>query len=507
MKCMLYFVSFFMSLTLFAESITTEKMAVFPNNTVFTLQKAVIPENQDSFNFFTDRQFFKGSFAVWSNDVLFSVQQRPKKRFNANVFANINAAFADRHVLITLKSYGKEENIISGKVIKIENPDNPFEIADIIAVQDTVSKKITYINKHDIKTVCADNADFMNDIYPASCWIFSRKNGKKALPFEFSYLTDGIEWQSEIELHLKSKDKMDIIHNAVICNNGEKFDCADFYLVSGSPEISTRNVRSLLCRNGMIQTSNYRTKFAQNKAAAFMSNEDSMAASDSMNAYSFISQSSDVLYRHLGKFAMDKGERRLLKLQFAQNVPYRTAAKWVIPARRNVYGKALSNHAAQNAENTLIFKNLCPSMLDSAPIAIYADGKLMMISNLYSNTPVNAERSIRLSKADGIECKIEENELVKSRIQNVIFNNRRYVKCTIEAVLKIRNFRKDSAFVVIDYNFNGEYVKCDGANGKLTQQTSASSILNPRSTLGFEFELPPATTKELKVTYTVLTTL
>lgn len=481
------------------------RMAVFPDNTVFTMRKGVIPANAESISFFEDKQFFKGSFSLWSKDVAFAVKQMPKKRFNANIYANLNNAFANQDVVVTIKQFGNREHIVSGKLIKIENPENPYESPSVIAIQDKASKRMTYIKVHDIETIRADKADFMNDIHPAPCWIFSRKNTRNALPFEFSYLADGIVWQSAIELHLTSKNKMDIVHNAIVRNNGEKFVCPEFYLVSGSPEIATKNITSLLCQNILPQRKSYTAR--RTKAVYAARNDMATAMPMPASAASFISQSSDVFYRNLGKIAMDKNESRQIKLQSAAAVPYRTVVKWDIPARRNTYGRVIGTDDQQTADNTLIFKNLCPTMLDSAPVAIYADKKLMMLTDLDSNTPVNAERSIRLSSADGIECQIEENELVKQRIQNVVFNNRRYIKCTIEATLKITNYRKISAPAVINYNFNGEFVKSTVSNGKHTAKADGSSLLNPNNKLNFEFDLKPAESKTVKVTYTVLTNM
>ena len=216
------------------------KMAVFPDNTVFFVRKGVIPDGKNSLNFFEDTQFFKGSFNVWTKDVQFGIRNMPQKKFNSNIYSNPNAAFANQQIVVTLKRFGGSEHIINGKLIKIENPDNPYEIPSVIAVEDNSSKKITYIRVHDIESIRAAKADFMNSIEPAACWIFSRKNTKNALPFEFSYLTNSIAWQSGIKLDIISKDRMNITHNAVIRNNGKKFDCPEFYLVSGSPEISTK---------------------------------------------------------------------------------------------------------------------------------------------------------------------------------------------------------------------------------------------------------------------------
>lgn len=484
-----------------AEKAPLVKMAVFPDNTVFSVRRAEIPANKDTLSFFDDTQFLKGSFCIWSKEVNFGIRYMPEKRFNSNIYTNLNNAFANQNVVVTLKNFAKNERIVSGRLVKIENPENPYEIPNIIAIEDNASKKITYIKVHDIESISADKADFMNDIYSAPCWTFSRKKNTKALPFEFSYLTQNIAFQSTVELHLNSKDKMDIIHNAAIRNNGKKFDCPDFYLVSGSPEISTKNIFSLLCMNTVSPRRNYNyAAAAERKSKAnFMMDGAAQSSAD------FIQQSGDILYRSLGQISMAENESRLVKLQSASNVPYRTIVKWEIPAARNAYGRIINNNDRQTAFNSLIFKNLCPSMLDKAPVAIYADRKLMMLTNLDSNTPSGAERSIRLSNADGIECRIEEKEIVGNRVQNVVFNNRRYVKCTIEATLKITSFRKTAAPVKIDYNFSGELVKSEGAKGKAIQTFSTSQLLNPNGRTSFEFELKAGETKEIKIISTVLT--
>ncbi len=500
MKKSLFFIIYGLSVVLTAENAPVVKMAVFPDNTVFTVRKGVIPDGEKSLSFFEDKQFFKGSFALWNQDVQFGIRNMPQKKFNSDVYANPNTAFANQNVVVTLKKTNGSEHIISGKLIKTENPENPYEIPSVIAIEDNSSKSITYIRTRDIETIRAVKADFMNSIEPASCWIFSRKDNKNALPFEFSYLTDGIAWQSAVRFDLVSQDRMNIIHNAVIRNNGKKFECPDFYLVSGSPEIAMKNTVSLLCGTAQILRRSYNPMAAK---AKFMVMND-MAAAERTTAMSFVSGTSDVLYRPLGKIAFEENESRLIKLQSADNVPYRTVVKWEIPAGRNPYGRVAKQAVRQNAYNTLIFKNLCPSMLDAAPVAIYADGKLMMQTMLDSNTPVNAERSIRLSAADGIECKIEENELVKKRIQHVVFNNRRYVKCTVEADIEIANFRKEKAAVQIDFNFNGEFVKCDGAEGQTVHSPNDASIINPAGKFKTSFDLNASETKKIRVTYTFL---
>lgn len=502
MKKSLVSILFALSAVLTAENAPVIKMAVFPDNTVFTVRRGVIPDGENSLNFFDDTNFFKGSFNVWAKDIQFGIRNIPRKQFSSDIYSNPNAAFANQQVVVSLKKSAGGEHIISGKLIKIEDPENPCAISEIIAIEDNASKKITYIRIRDIETIQATKADFMSSVIPAANWIFSRKNTKNALPFEFSYLTSGIAWQSAIKLDIISKDRMNITHNAVIRNSGEKFECPEFYLVSGSPEISTKNIISLLCQSSV---SAKRKSYAPMVGGVRFASMNDGAAAESA-AMPFITQTSDILYRNLGRITLDENESRQIELQSAQNVPYRTVAKWVIPAQRNTYGRTVPN-TSSDVKNTLIFKNLCPTMLDSAPVAIYADGKLMMLTALDSNTPVNAERSITLSNADGIKCSIAENELVKKREQNIFFNNRRYVRCTVDATLKITNFRKISAPVVIDYNFNGELVKCENASGKLTQKTEWNSLLNPGSKLKFEFELKPAETKEIKITYTVLTNL
>ena len=497
MKKTFLYAILFAVLNIFANDSSIVKMAVFPDNAVFTVRKAVIPDGRDSLSFFCDEQFLKGSFSLWSKDVQFSIRNMPKKQFNADIYSNPNAAFANQEVVVTLKKIGSTEQTVIGKLIKIENPDNPYEIPSVIAVQDKVSKKTTYIRKHDIETIQAEKANFLNENVPAKQWIFSRRNTKNPLPFEFSYLTNSIAWQSSIELHLQSADKMSIIHNAALRNNGRKFDCPDFYLVSGSPEIATRNIWSLLCQNISPKRKSYTPAVA---GARYAMNDMAMQST----AVSSISQSGDVFYRPLGRIAMTENESRLIKLQSADNVPYRTVTKWEIPASRNAYGRIISNNNQQSAFNALIFKNLCPSLLDSAPVAIYADGKLIMLTNLDINTPVNAERSIRLSTADSIECRIEEKELVQKRVQNIAFNNRRYIRCTIEATLKITSFRKQNTPFVIDYNFTGEFVKSENADGRLIQNTDAASLLNPNGKISFDLTLEPAASREIKITYTVL---
>lgn len=429
----------------------------------------------------------------------------PKKQFNSNVYFNPNTAFANQNVIVTLKKSGNNEHIISGKLIKIENPDDPYAVPAVIAVQDNVSKQMTYISTSDIAAIRAAQADMMNETVPADCWVFNRKNTDSAQAFEFSYLSSGIVWQSAVELHLVSANKMNIIHNAIIRNNGKKFDCPDFFLVSGTPEISTANIISLLCSPDTAKRKAFPVHAARVKSP--MPTSNAMMLADSASPITFISQSSDIFYRSLGAVAMDENESRRVKLQSAENIPYRTVAKWDIPASRNTYGRVIGNTDRNKADNTLIFKNLCPAMLDAAPVAIYVDGKLMMITSLADNTPVNAERSLRLSSADGIECRITENEIVKNREQNIIFNNRRYVKCTVEATLKVTNHRKISSPIVIDYNFNGEFAECSHKDGKLTQNAVGTSLLNPASELHFDFTLAPSASKEIKVTYTVLTAL
>ena len=134
MKKSIFAILFGFSVVLTAENAPVVKMAVFPDNTVFTVRKGVIPDGKKSLNFFEDTQFFKGSFNVWSEDVQFGVRNMPQKKFNSSIYSNPNLAFANQNVVVTLKTIGSKEHIISGKLVKIENTENPYEIPDVIAI-------------------------------------------------------------------------------------------------------------------------------------------------------------------------------------------------------------------------------------------------------------------------------------------------------------------------------------------------------------------------------------
>lgn len=485
-----------------AEKAPLTGIAVFSDNTVFKIRECKFAPNKKIVSFFEDEVFFKGSFALSDSDIGFGIKYLPRKKFIADVYYNPNVAFAGRDVVIALKNYGKEERIISGKIIKIDDPENPSALSSVIAVKDNASGRITYIKVADIARITADNADMMSNIEIGPYWTFTRKNTVGEQPFKFSYLTTGISWAGIVELHLISDDKLNILHNAEIRNNGDKFSCSDFYLVSGSPEIAMRNVISLL-NSGNSSIHNVRYTSVSYRKTAVRAAEDSVVM-NSAPAYS-VMQTSDVLYRKIGALALDKKESCLKQIQKAENVPYCIAVKWDIPSARNIYGRAVSNNNRQTAYNTLIFKNQCPTMLDAAPVAIYSNGKLLMQSMLDDLTPVNQERSIRISEANGIDCRIEEQEIVSKRVQNVYFNNRKYVKCTIEAELKVRNMRKIASPVKISYDFNGEFISSSDASGKISRPADTAVQLNPSGRMKYDFSLPAGAEKKIRITYTVLT--
>ncbi len=489
----------------FADTVKPEiaKMAVFADNTVFVAGKAVFSKDVKEIKFFDDTVFLKGSFAVWQDGITFSTAMVPQKVFSQNVLNDPNAAFAGQFVTVSLKSDTDNERIIQGKVIEIKNPDDEYFVSPVLAIEERNSGKITYVNVHSIETIRSGKADFFSMVNPARCQIFRRLNAEKELPFIYSYLTDGIVWQSSVVLDIISNDRMNIKHNAVIRNNGRKFACPEFYLVSGSPEIAMRNTVSLL--SAFNQARPRSAAFLQKSAAADAVYMNSYSAAKESAAEEFMA-SSDVVYRPLGAFAMESGEARMIQIQSASDVPYRTAVKWVVPAYRNYLGKVV-NHGRTKPYNSLIFKNTAPTMLDSASISIYADGRLIMQSVLDSNTYVNAERSIRLSDADGIECDAEEKEIIANREQNIAVNNRRYIRCTVEALLSLHNLRKEKSNVEIEYNFNGEFKKCTVNDVQISTDGASVSLLNPMNTLKTSVELNGNEKKEIKVTYTVLSSL
>ena len=102
MKKSLFAILFGFSVVLTAENAPIVKMAVFPDNTVFTVRKGVIPDGKNSLNFFEDTQFFKGSFNVWTKDVQFGIRNMPKKKFNSDVYSNPGTAFADQQQAFTV---------------------------------------------------------------------------------------------------------------------------------------------------------------------------------------------------------------------------------------------------------------------------------------------------------------------------------------------------------------------------------------------------------------------
>lgn len=336
-----------------------------------------------------------------------------------------------------------------------------------------------------------------------------------SLDIRISYLTKGIAWAPSYRIDISDPEELRITQKAIIKNELESLEDAEFYLITGFPSVEFGNVTS-----PMSMKTTWSTFFQELSNAANGVNNRShvMTQQMVMSNYAAPSQSvdfsanisgegPDLHYQPIGKHTLALGDSLTLTLG-TEAAEYERIIEWIVPDSRAANGRYSSSYDQEDPEkwngvawDSLQFKNPFDYPMTTGPAMVTADGQLLGQRTSYF---VNSgeQTTVQITKALSIRTHAFEQEMPDTR-ETVRLGGYPYYKRRVSGSLQINNHRAESVRIIIRRRFSGEAV---GASDDAQSRLLAAGVwsANPRNEIVWELTLEPGEDKELKYQYDVL---
>jgi hypothetical protein len=150
--------------------------------------------------------------------------------------------------------------------------------------------------------------------------------------------------------------------------------------------------------------------------------------------------------------------------------------------------------------HSLKFKNTSGRPFTTASAVTMKDGELLG-QDMMRYTSVNADATVRITKALDVAAESAEEEVERKRDALVIRGNY-YDLVTLKGTLRVMNRKTDPVTLKITKFLTGELVSADGMPKK-TAVAKGLRAVNQRLKLDWTLDLKPGDKRELTYTYTV----
>jgi hypothetical protein len=349
---------------------------------------------------------------------------------------------------------------------------------------------------------------------------FKLKGAGESAAMTMGYLQKGIGWTPSYLISLKDAKTASLTMQAVITNDAEDLNNADFFFVVGFPNFAYSDTPSpMALQQSLAQMMNSMRNESASKVAYSNVNSQMMAAADSDgSAPSFSTTKSELegsaeedlfLYKRSG-VTLAKGERATYNV-FSGDISYEHIYEWEVSNRsqvdawghaQNQYNQSPSDREIKNnVWHSLRLKNSTKFPWTSAPTMVTSGLKPVSQDTLVY-TPQGASTNLKLTIATDIRTNQEELEVARDRNVPCRHSNNCDV-VTVEGKLTVKNYKTKDALVSITKKFTGAMLTASD-NGKAQKLASAMEAVNPSSQVKWNVSLKPGEEKIVVYRYKVL---
>ena len=334
---------------------------------------------------------------------------------------------------------------------------------------------------------------------------------------QVSYLAKGLAWAPSYRVDISDPKTLAIAQEAVIRNELEDVEDAEFYLISGFPSVEFANATSPLAPSSTW--SSFFSQLAQRPRweHATMSNVISQQAASYSTPASLTDlamaalpsgEGPDLHYQPIGRRTLAEGDALALTVT-ARRADYDRVVEWLIPDLRNEFGTMPEDWQRQqdpdkytdSVWDAVRFRNPLTFAMTTAPAMFVADGRFLgQQTSYWTNTGEQAV--VHVTKALSIRTRSTELEKAGDRKQ-VSYVGWTWQQSTLQGQVAVANHRAEAVTVLIRRRFSGKLVSAEG-EAKCTLLESGVFSANERNELVWTVRLAPGEEKTFAYEYTIL---
>lgn len=336
-----------------------------------------------------------------------------------------------------------------------------------------------------------------------------------------TYLTKGITWAPAYLTNLGEDGRVELVQQATIRNELESIEGAEFFLISGFPNIEFSHVDGLNSPAATIaaffsqlnqQVASGRTaQSSVTSQAAFISNLQPTPQGTAIDLGELADAgSSDLHYQSIGSVDLEAGASVVLRVASGE-AEYERFVDWTIADTRDVYGRPIQVHNRHTGQreapkpsdpwDAVKFRNPLGFPMTTAPMMVLDGGNFAGQSMSYWTNPREAVIA-RLTKALSVRAEHFEEEREGARR-----NTRRHHWsgwiATVDVEIRIVNNRATPIELEIRREFSGDLMESDLEPSSNRLLESGTHSYNPRRELKWEIPLEAGEERIVKFSYEV----
>jgi hypothetical protein len=331
------------------------------------------------------------------------------------------------------------------------------------------------------------------------------------------YLEHGLGWTPSYLISLTDDTNAQITMQAVVTNDAEDVQNAEFFFVVGVPNFAYANTLSPMSLQQSLvdfmrdaERDDGRKKSFSNAISgqvAMFDKDEAMGGPISLTGgvdEMASAPEEDLFLYSRSDVTLARGERASYNV-FSGNVAYEHLYNWEVEdqPRVDAYGNVINpsqnvqdGNRADSIWHSIRLKNSTKFPWTSAP-ALVVSGDKPVSQDTLTYTPKSANSTLRITVATDIRASHEEREVARQQELNHR-RNYNYDLVTVEGKLKVKNYKTKQVHLAIGKTLRGK-TEFQSDEGKTVQLGEGIESDNPKSRITWEVTLKPG--EERVVTY------
>ena len=384
---------------------------------------------------------------------------------------------------------------------------SPHAIKERFYILQTAKGRM-YISPSEIATVLAEEVeDKVTHRQPVL--VLNVAKADKAPKIYVTYLAHGLAWAPSYLIDTTDPKSLSVEMAAVVRNEMQDIDGAEFKLISGFPSVEFANVISPLAARMTWE------KFFQGienrgggggRGSAIASQQlvlyNSMPAEGPRFKLGAVPEGEgvDLHFQDVGKRSLLKGEALSLTVGKAK-ADYERVVEWTVGSSAVAVRYAGMPKTAGEMWDVLYFKNPFKFPMTTAPAMVVSSGQFNGQRTSYW-TNVGEEAHLKVTKSLSVRAVSQEQEDTVPNT-SVVVDGRNYTKIHLKGELVMNNHRKQAVKVVVHHTIKGAVTEAEG-NPRLQTREDTLQEVNRAQDAQWVVTLQPGEEKRLAYRYSVL---